>query len=199
MAFKGKVIHNAKTGQTLEFVTTAADGDGMLLEMISTYRPHSTRPPAHYHPFQDEHFTVLEGELTVRLNDETVILEKGYSIGIPKHVVHSMWNASGSKTIVQWKVMPALKTEFFLEALMDLSNHDKTGDSGKPPLSEMARLAQSYSREFRLAKPPYVIQKLFFRFLSSACNSQTCKNPTCLKKLYPIKQNDDAAIIKANR
>ena len=66
MAYKGKIISNVKTKQTLEFITTSKDSNGQLLEMISTYEPYSKEPRAHYHPVQDEHFTVLQGELTVR-------------------------------------------------------------------------------------------------------------------------------------
>lgn len=182
MAHSGKMLHNMKTGQTLEFVTTAEDSGGALLEMISTYAPHSTHPPAHYHPFQYEHFTVLEGELTVRLNGKTIILKPGYSIGVPKDAVHSMWNASDQPTVVRWKVTPALETEYFLEALMNLSNEGRTDDTGKPALKDTAQLMQRYSQEFRLAKPPYVIQKAFFSVVSGSCNRGNCKSLNCIKR-----------------
>jgi hypothetical protein len=60
MAYKAKIIGNAKTKQTLEFITTSKESDGRLLEMISAYEPHSKEPAQHYHPLQDEQFTVLE-------------------------------------------------------------------------------------------------------------------------------------------
>lgn len=152
MAFKGEVIHNSKTGQTLEFITTSQDSHGKLLEMISTYQPHSSEPPPHYHPYQYEQFTILEGEMCVRMNGKVIALKQGDSIDIPKNTTHSMWNNSNSKALVRWCVTPALQTEFFLETLMELSNAGKTGSGGKPSVWKSFQLMFKYRNEFRLAK-----------------------------------------------
>jgi len=152
MAFKGKVIHNNKTGQTWEFITTSKDSNGKILEMISNYKPHSKEPPPHYHPAPDEQFLILEGEMCLRMNGKVTTLKQGDSIDIPKNTVHSMWNNSDNKAAVQWSVMPALKTEFFLETLIELSNNGKTNNQGKPSLWKSVQLAFKYRNEFRLAK-----------------------------------------------
>jgi quercetin dioxygenase-like cupin family protein len=152
MAFKGELIHNNKTGQTLEFITTSNDSNGKLLEMCATYKPHSKEPPLHYHPMQDEQFVILEGEMCVRMNGKVITLKQGDSINIPRNTIHSMWNNSDKKAVVRWSAMPALKTEYFLETLMELSNNNKTNNQGKPSLWKSAQLALKYRNELRLAK-----------------------------------------------
>lgn len=166
MAYKGKIIHNSKTGQTLEFITTSKDSNGKLLEMISTYKPRSNEPAPHYHPLQNERFVILKGAMNVRMNGAVTTLKKDDSIDIPAKTVHSMWNDSNDEAAVRWSVMPALNTEYFFETLTRLSNDDKTNDEGVPSILNIAPLATKYNKEFRLAKPAYFIQKVIFTMLT---------------------------------
>ncbi|WP_153798277.1 cupin domain-containing protein [Foetidibacter luteolus] len=166
MAYKGKIIRNPKTGQTIEFVTTAEDSDGAFLEMVTSYAPHSKEPVAHYHPLQHEYFTVLEGALTIKKNGKIITLTRGMSIEIPKNTTHSMWNNGSAKTVLKWKVAPALSTEFFFETTMGLVSDNKTKADGNPCLLQVALLAKKYSKEFRLFKPSYAIQRIVFALLT---------------------------------
>ncbi|RPI12624.1 MAG: cupin domain-containing protein [Ignavibacteriae bacterium] len=166
MAFKGKIIQNTKTGQDIKFIQTAKDTNGKLLEMESTYNSHSKEPVSHYHPLQEEEFTVLSGELYVRINGQVKILKQGDILNIPKNVVHSMWNDSDSKTVVNWKVFPALNTEYLLELGTGLANDGKTNDGGMPNILQVALMANRFSKAFRITKPPFIIQKIVFTILT---------------------------------
>ncbi|MDB5240380.1 MAG: cupin protein [Spirosoma sp.] len=166
MAYTNKVIRNAKTGQALRFIQTSRDTNGQLLEMESTFRARSTKPAAHYHPIQDENFTVIAGELTVQIDGQTRTFRPGDRLHIPRNTVHSMWNASDEETVVNWQVSPALDTEFFLETAYGLANEGKTGPDGRPALLQSALLMQHFSRVFRLTSPSLLVQQLVFGLLS---------------------------------
>lgn len=166
MAFKNKIICNKKTGQDIRFLQTAKDTNNLLLEIESTYNRRNNEPPAHYHPRQEEDFLVLAGELTVKMDGQTNIYKQGDSFHIPKYKVHAMWNNSDHKTIVNWKVMPAMNTENLFETLAGLANEDKTNADGRPGILQLALTANKYSAVFRLSKPPFAIQKLLFSLLS---------------------------------
>lgn len=166
MAYKGKIINNKKTGQQISFIQTADDTGGELLEMESLFQPHSTEPVAHYHPLQEEHFTVLEGELCVRINDGVKILKQGDKLRIKKNQVHSMWNGSSNIAKVNWKVMPASDTEYFLENGIGIANEKKTNNKGMPGILQVALLAKRFSHVYRVAKPPYTVQKILFTALT---------------------------------
>ena len=77
MAISNKIISNSKTGQVIRFLQTAKDTNGALLEMECGFGPKSKEPPTHYHPYQEEDFTVLSGELTVKIDAKTITLKKG--------------------------------------------------------------------------------------------------------------------------
>lgn len=166
MAISNKIISNSKTGQVIRFIQTAKDSNGALLEMESGFDPKSKEPPAHYHPYQEEDFTVISGELTVKINAQTITLKKGDSLHIPRNKIHSMWNGSDSKTIVNWKVRPAMKSENLLETFTGLANDNKTNEDGMPGILQIAATAKFFSDEFRLAKPPYAVQKIIFGILN---------------------------------
>lgn len=166
MAYKNKVIRNPVTGQSIRFLQTSCDTEGQLLEMESTFAPHSLEPLLHYHPKQHETFTVLEGSLQVRIYGRLKVLMTGDTLEIPANTHHSMWNASGEKAVVNWKVEPALSTEYFLETGMGLAMQGKVNQKGLPSIWQTALLAEKYQNVFRLATTPYALQRAVFRMLA---------------------------------
>ena len=166
MAFRNKTIASPATGNQVVFINTGNDTNGQLLEMEATYEPYSKEPAVHYHPHQVEDFAVIAGQLTVRLDQELLVLTEGDTLHIPKNTIHSMWNNSDCKTIVNWKVQPALDTEYFLETIYGLANDVKTSAEGKPNLFQIALLANRFHPVFRLAKPPFIIQRVIFLILT---------------------------------
>ena len=166
MAFQNKTIFNRKTGQAIRFLQTARETGGDLLEMEASFNPHSKEPAPHYHPKQAEDFTVIKGELTIRIEGKLRTLRQGDTLHIPTNKVHSMWNDSNEVAVVNWKVRPALNTDHFLETAIGIANNGKTDKNGMPGIMQVALLANKYNKVFRLAKPSFAIQKLIFTLLS---------------------------------
>lgn len=134
--------------------------------MESTFVPHSLEPLLHYHPKQHETFTFLEGSLHVRIYGRVKVLMTGGTLEIPANTHHSMWNASSTKTVVYWKVEPALSTEYFLETRMGLAMQGKVDQKGLPSNWQKALLAKKYQNVFRLVNTPYALQRAVFRMLA---------------------------------
>jgi quercetin dioxygenase-like cupin family protein len=110
-----------------------------LLEVEARYEPTTRRPPAHYHPEQDEHFEVLEGVLHVVTPDGERRYAAGESFDVPRGTVHSMGNGGDAPARVRWQVRPALRTAGFFRAL----------DRARTPAGQALALAR-HRREFRL-------------------------------------------------
>ncbi|RRB02408.1 cupin domain-containing protein [Larkinella rosea] len=160
MAYANKTLSNAKTGQVIRFIQTKNDTDGELLEMEAAFSPYSAEPVAHYHPQQVEDFQVLSGRLAVRMNGKIHLFRAGDRFHIPSNTVHSMWNPTDGKTVVNWRVSPALDTEYFLETTTGLANDGKTNASGVPSILQLSLLINRFSTVFRLTKPGPAVQKL---------------------------------------
>ena len=165
MAYPGKVISNPKTGQQLTFIKTAKETKGTMLEMESVFQPHSLEPPLHYHPQQKELFTVLEGSITVKINGSLKTLKAGEQLAIEANTPHSMWNGTDDKAVVNWKVYPALDTEYFFETAMGIATHRPTNELGMPGILQAVLIADRFSHVFILANPSFMIQQILFTLL----------------------------------
>jgi quercetin dioxygenase-like cupin family protein len=166
MAYRGKEIVNPKTKQSIKFLQTGQDTDGLLLEMETTWLEHSKEPAEHYHPYQEEFFKVLEGEVTVKIHGQLKKLFKGDTLHIPRNTVHAMWNGSDNKAVVNWQVRPALEMENLLETVAGLAAEGKTNENGMPNILQVALMANKYANVFRLSKPAYFVQKALFLMLT---------------------------------
>lgn len=165
MAFKNKTISNQVSGQSIRFLQTAKDTAGALLEMESTFQPNSVEPIPHYHPYQEEFFEIMSGELHVRLANGLKVLKAGDKLHIPPNTIHSMWNAAAETALVNWKVKPAMDTEYLLETGIGLANDGKVNEKGMPNLLQSILIAYRFNKEYRPAKPAFIILRLAFLLL----------------------------------
>ena len=86
-----------------------------LLELDAEWRSSPGAPPKHFHPDQDEHFEIHEGEMSVDFDDgEIRTFGPGETIDVPRGQVHAMWNGGDVPARATWQVRPALRTEDFM-------------------------------------------------------------------------------------
>jgi quercetin dioxygenase-like cupin family protein len=166
MAYKNKIIYNPHNKQEVKFLRTSKDTGGRLLEMEATYNAPGSEPVSHYHPIQEEFFTVISGKVNVRINGDVKILSTGEDLHIPSNTIHSMWNEQEGKTVVNWVVKPALQTEYFMETAYGLAAEGLVNKKGMPHILQSALMISRFSNIFRLAKPPHIIQRLVFGLLT---------------------------------
>lgn len=168
MALAGKVLENPVSGQRIVFRKTAGETGGDLLEVEAVYtKPTPSRPPLHYHPRQSERFEVLSGTLEVLVDGKRRALAEGEVLTVPPGTPHAMWSEE-SGTRVTWQTRPAMKTEAFFETLWGLARDGETNAKGAPNLLRMAVIAREFADEFRLASPPWPVQRALFAALAPA-------------------------------
>lgn len=150
---------------SLRFIQTASDTEGELVEVEVTYPPKSERPSLHYHPHQEERFEVLSGIIKARIGEQEFEYQAGDRFVVPPGSPHWMHNISDEVSRVNWQTRPALKTGAFFETVWTMRKDGRIGKTG-PGLLQAAVIGREYSREFRLVRPPYILQRLVFRFLA---------------------------------
>jgi len=131
------------------------------LEVEAHYGPHGSPPPKHLHPEQAEHFEVLAGRLTTRVDGDERVLAAGDTIDIPVRAVHQMWNAGAEPARVLWRTSPAGRTLEWFEALDALQREGRVMKSGIPSPLAMSVLLTEYRDVFRLAGPDPVLRTAF--------------------------------------
>ena len=85
---------------------------------------------------------------------------------ITANEIHSMWNDSDQPAIANWKITPALNSQYLFETTVGLANEGKTNTEGLPSLLQLAVMLPYFASVFRTVKPPYAWQKAIFNLLA---------------------------------
>ena len=165
MARAGEVLENPVSGQRLVFRETSMETGGELLRVEAVYTtPTRSRPPVHYHPHQEERFEVLSGTLRAVVDGEERSYGAGEAFTVPPGTPHEMWSEEEGVRL-DWQTRPALRTEGFFETVWGLARDGETDESGRPGLLQAAVIARAYADEFRIAKPPWPVQRVVYGVL----------------------------------
>jgi quercetin dioxygenase-like cupin family protein len=160
----GDVLVHPDTGQEFRFVRTAADTGGELLVLETVLPAGGGEPPPHYHPFQHERFTVLDGHADVLVDGERRRVTARDVVEVPPGAVHEM---SGDATL-RWEVWPALRTEAFFETFVGLAQERRTNGNGMPGPLQLAVFAHEFRDELRIAALPWALQRPLLALLARA-------------------------------
>jgi mannose-6-phosphate isomerase-like protein (cupin superfamily) len=154
MAHAGQVLRNPVSGETIEFVQTAADTNGELLAIDLTLTPDGHVPGTHVHPEQEERFEVLSGTMKFKLGLKTIVAGPGETVVVPAGKRHRFANAGTDDAHVRVEVRPALRMEELFETAVALADEGRVMSSGMPKPLELALFVREYRREVCAPFPP---------------------------------------------
>ena len=120
----------------------------------------------HRHPALVERFTVLEGELTMKLDGQTSILREGGSAVIEAGVWHDWWNASDRDARARVEITPGERFAHMIETLFGLARLGHTDAKGLPPPLQLALIAREFSDVIVFRSPPPTAQRAIFAVLA---------------------------------
>ena len=167
MIKQGDSITNARTGQRMIFLETWAETNGTQLQ-IECFSPVTTlKEPEHIHPFQENRFKILKGELCFsHQRKRTNCYHAGDSISIPKNVPHHFWNSGNIEAHYIQEFYPALRIDRLFETFFALARDGKLNQKGAPNIFRTSVIMLAHEKEIRLAKPAWIFQKAIFTLLA---------------------------------
>ena len=140
--------------------------DGEVLEIEALYRPGAARPPAAYHPKQEERIDVVSGRLAVTLAGERRVLGAGESITVPPGVPHEVACDGDEETQAVLTLRPGLRTEALFRVLYGLTREGKLRPTSLGGILRFAAIAHEFRNELALAGPPRLVQTILFGALA---------------------------------
>jgi quercetin dioxygenase-like cupin family protein len=155
----GDTLANAITGETIQFLETAAETDGEYTLIEVTLEPRGGVPMAHVQPYQSETFEILDGELSMKAGCDTLVAQAGDVVSVPPGENHKFWNASSKTVRFRCTVAPALQFEGFIETMFALAADGKLNKRGMPNPLRLAPLALAYFDDVRAPVIPAWVQK----------------------------------------
>lgn len=159
MPLAGDVLELKPLGIQVEFLRTAEETDGELLEMEVTGRPRGFLAQRHVHPSQVERLEVLSGAMRVAMDGRQRLLRAGESIEVPAGMAHTQAPIGEGPGTVRIQVRPAGRTQAFLEHLATLSREGKIMRTGFPGPVAGAELVLDYGDTGHAAAPSLRVQR----------------------------------------
>ena len=93
MSKAGDFFQNPVTGEAAVILTGTEESGGELLVANLYVAPGGAVMGEHYHPAIEERFTLLRGELGVRVSGRVTTAKPGTMLRVPPGVPHDWWNA----------------------------------------------------------------------------------------------------------
>jgi quercetin dioxygenase-like cupin family protein len=127
--------------------------------------------PAHFHPRQEERWSVVEGTVRFRLgDDERVIGPEDGEIPVPPGTVHGLASASDQEAKLRCLVIPALRLQSFLEESAAAGREGLFTPKGLPRGLRGARWAAGFLKRYRdetvFVSPPQFVQRTLIALLA---------------------------------
>jgi quercetin dioxygenase-like cupin family protein len=166
MIKKGDAIVNIRTGQKMTFLETWAETNGTQLKIDCVSPVTSEREKSHLHPYQENRFTILEGNLHFTINGKEQLAKAGDIISIPKNVPHRFYNSGDADAHYVQEFFPALKIDRLFETFFVLARDGKLNKGGTPNILRTALILLNFEKEIRLAQPNWMLQKGVFMLLA---------------------------------
>jgi mannose-6-phosphate isomerase-like protein (cupin superfamily) len=130
------------TGQPMIIKAGAADSEGAYSVIEYSHAPGAAGPPPHIHYEHEEAFYVVEGELTLQLGDESVVVGAGGFAMVPRGTVHRPSNTSAEPVRFLFISSPPME-QFFLELEKLLDETD-----GRPTAAQLLDLGREWDSIF---------------------------------------------------
>ena len=166
MGNRYRTTFNPATGEHIQYTVTGRESGGVVVRYRWTSDPGGTIVE-HTHPRCTETFTILEGEATLTVGNDRVVLGPGETAVVPPGVVHRECNATGLIVRGIVELDPASETAELHDALAGISSDLPHTPQGAPksPL-QLGATFWGFRHDIRATKPPIWLQNVFLPLLS---------------------------------
>ncbi|HEX5410750.1 MAG TPA: cupin domain-containing protein [Terriglobia bacterium] len=109
---------------------------------------------------------MLEGELAVKLNEQTSILRQGEAAVVEAGIWHDWRNATSRDVRVQVEITPGLRFMHMTETFWGFARLGCTDRKGMPSLLQLSLSAREFSDVMVFGSPPLAVQRTIFSALA---------------------------------
>jgi len=132
-------------GELLTLYATAEQTGGAF-SLMEERLPKGAEPPPHVHRREDESFFLLEGQLTVRVGDQTLRARPGTFVHCPRDVPHALTVESDEVRMLTL-CTPGGVERLFVELGEPATSRTLPAHDGAPDVERIVTLAAHYGAE----------------------------------------------------
>lgn len=158
---------NPATGEHIQYVVTGLESDGAVVRYRWVSEPGGSIVP-HTHPGSAEIFSILQGEASLFVGGERLLLSAGQSVVVSAGVVHSQANVSGALVRGIVELTPAARTAELHDALAGISSDLPHTESGAPRSPwQLGATFWAFRHDIRAVNPPIWLQNVLLPVLAT--------------------------------
>jgi quercetin dioxygenase-like cupin family protein len=144
------------------------DGENLIVD--TWLEPGGALPP-HWHPHQEERWSVVEGEVRVQLGDtKRVLRPEDGEVVVPPNTKHALASVNGAEVHARCRVIPAMGLQAFLEDSAAAAREGLFMRGGIPRNLRGARWAANFLKQHQddvvLSFPPRFVQRALIALLA---------------------------------
>jgi quercetin dioxygenase-like cupin family protein len=162
MSKAGDFFQNPVTGETAIVRVGTHESGGELLIADLYLAPGGAVMGEHYHPAIEERFTLIRGELGIRLSGRATKAKAGVTLLVPPRVPHEWWNAGDEDAVVRVEIRPAARFEVMILNAFGLAQDGRVDRKGMPNFLQLVLFAREFSDVVRFTQPPRLVQSMLF-------------------------------------
>ena len=136
-------------GDIYRFLVVGEDTGGRYALFEATVLP-GGGPPPHRHSREEEGFYILEGEITVHVDDQCFVATTGTFANMPVGSLHCFKNESGKLARMLISVAPAGLEKMFLEVGQGVVPGTRPLPPTKEDIQKLMAVAPQYGIEIKL-------------------------------------------------
>ena len=140
----GQVFENPLSGERITICRLTSDG---ALEWELELAPGGRVPSAHAHPEQEERFTVLAGQLRLRVGRRRVLARPGDTVVIPPGTAHHFANPGPEPARIAVRSSPALSMTDLLATAAAMASEQQAAGRAFPRLADLVLFLDDFRRE----------------------------------------------------
>ena len=146
--------HDGRTvgiiGSAYTFLATGEQTGGKYA-LIEAFIPAGVGPPLHHHDNEDEAFYMLDGAITVTVDDQDIHIQRGDFVQLPKGSVHTFRNVRQQPARVLIILSPAGLDKFFDKHGLPMEHKsDLPPPATKEHINDILTNAPTYGVHFHL-------------------------------------------------
>jgi mannose-6-phosphate isomerase-like protein (cupin superfamily) len=159
----GDVVWNPLTGEKALLIESAEESGGARVVVDFAVEEGRFVPGgAHAHDNCLEDFELLEGRITIVIDDEERTLGPGEQVTVQRGAMHRWWNSGEGQVLARVRIEPALRFQEAILVIWGLCADGHTNAEGRPSPLLGALFATRYRDEIRLREPPQLMQRILF-------------------------------------
>jgi quercetin dioxygenase-like cupin family protein len=162
----GEVWENSVTGERATILERPWDNPAGRATAELTALVGARVMGEHRHPALVERFTVLEGELTMKCDQQIRIVRQDETAIIEPGVWHDWWNASDRNARVRVEITPGERFIHMIETFFGLARLGHTDGKGMPCPLQLVLTAREFSDVIVFRSLPLAVQRAMFGALA---------------------------------